>query len=128
MTEKYIDIADNWGVVVCYDLKRLDEYEMRQNMIVFGMRGSRLDEAVEVLLDRENTGMCISRSDIRMSLVFIGNATGTEQFWDTCIHEMYHVACAIGDYYNVPYDSEDFAWLMGYLMRKLVLLIGEPCV
>lgn len=128
MQTKYIDVNDKWGVVLCFDLKRLDEYEMRQSMMAFGMRGPALDDAVDVLLFHDNTGMCISRSDVRMSLVFIGNATGGDQWWDTVAHELLdHVKTAICLYYDVPFGSEDAAWLTGYLMRKAVRLLGEPC-
>lgn len=129
MKADYIDVDGYWGVILCHDLRRLDEYEIRQSMMAFGMRGDKIDEAVEVLLFQENSGMCVSREDIRMSLVFIGEATGGDQWWDTCAHEvLYHAACAIWDYYDVSYGSEEAAWTVGYLMRKAVQLLGEPCL
>lgn len=128
MNTGYIDVDDKWGVILCYDLHRLDEYEMRAAMMSFGMRGQSIDNAIDILLFHKNTGMCISRDDIRMSLVFISNATSGDQFWDTTAHEtLYHAACAIFDYYDVPYGSEDAAWTVGYLMRKAVQILGEPC-
>lgn len=128
MKTEYIDVDGYWGVVVCYDLHRLDEYEIRSHLMSFGMRGENIDNAVEVLLYHKNTGLCVSRDDIRMSLIFIGNATGGDQWWDTTAHELlYHAANAIWDYYDVPYGSEDAAWTVGYLMRKFVQLVGEPC-
>lgn len=96
--------------------------------MAFGMRGERIDRAIDVLLFHENTGMCISRPGIRMSLVFIGDADSPEQWWDTLAHEVLdHVKVDIASYYYVPWRSEDSAWLTGYLMRKLVRLYGEPC-
>ena len=129
MQTDYLDVAGKWGIVLCHDLRRLDEYEMRQSMMAFGMHGERIDRAIDVLLFHENTGMCVSRDDICMSLVFIGEATGGDQWWDTCAHEvLYHAACAIWDYYDVPYGSEEAAWTVGYLMRKAVQLLGVPCL
>ena len=127
MKTRYIDVDGAWGVVLCYDLKRLDEYEMRQAMMAFGLRGARLDKPIDVLLFHENTGMCISRDDVRMSLIYIGNATSEEQWWDTVSHELFHAQQAILDYYDVPNYTEDAAWTMGYLMRKTVEIVGEPC-
>ena len=128
MKTAYIDVDGAWGVVVCYDLQRLDEYAMRRYMMAFGMRGESLDHAIDVLLFHENTGMCVTSMDDRMSLIFIAPATENSQWWDTCAHELlYHAACAICDYYNVPYGSEDAAWLCGYLMRLAVREMGEPC-
>lgn len=65
-----------------------------------------------------NTGMSISRSDITMSVMFIGPATDREQFFDTLAHEIYHVQVAICNHYGVERDGEDAAWLQGYLMRE----------
>lgn len=129
MTLDYIDIKGKWGIIFCHDIKRLDEYEMRQSMMAFGLHGEELDDAIDVLLYEKNSGLCVTRPDIRMSLVFVGKATGGDQWWDSTAHEiLYHVACAIFDYYDVPYGSEDAAWTVGYLMRKIVQTIGEPCL
>ena len=128
MTTKYLDIKGKWGVVVCYDLKPLDEFEIRQLMMALGMHGQELDDAVETLLYQENSGICITSMRQRMSLVFIGEATSEDQWWDTLAHEILdHVKAAICEYYDVPFVSEDAAWLTGYLMRKVVQIIGEPC-
>lgn len=63
-----------------------------------------------------------------MTLVFIGKATGEDQWWDTLGHELLdHCQKAIVDYYDVPYVSEDSAWLTGYLMRKVIQHIAVPC-
>lgn len=42
-------------------------------------------------------------------------------------HELYHAQQAIIDHYGVRDYEEDAAWTMGYLMRKTVTLVGEPC-
>lgn len=128
MKTDYIDVDGSWGTILCYDLRRLDEYEMRASMMSFGIHGNEIEHAIDVLLYHEDTGMCISRDDIRMSLIFIGNSSSEEQMWDTISHELYHSACAICDYYHVSPNSEDFAWTVGYLMRKTVTILGEPCL
>lgn len=129
MTSEYIDIKGKWGIILSYDLRRLDEYEMRAMMMSFGMRGSDLDDAIDVLLYEENSGMCVSNAGLRMSLIFIGKATSKDQWWDTLAHEMLnHCQRAIVDYYGVDYVGEDSAWLTGYLMRKVVQKIGVPCL
>lgn len=123
MTQNYIDVDGCWGVVICYDLRRLDEYEIRQNLMSVGMRGTRIDEAVDVLLNEKNTGFCVSVPSKRMSVCFIGNTTSEDQFMDTLAHELYHVHNAISEYYAVSPDGEDAAWTMGFLMRQAVRMI-----
>ncbi len=126
MKTSYIDVAGEWGIVLCYDFGLLDADEMAAMMNAFGMEDVSIEEAVRILLG-VNTGMCVSRSDIRMSLVFIGSTSSEEQFWDTVVHELYHASCALCDYYDVAHDSEGFAWTIGYLVRKAVGLLAPPC-
>lgn len=128
MKSEYIDVDGYWGIVVCYDLQPLDEYEMRSQMMAFGMRGQNIEKAIDIVLYHDNSGMCVSSFSLRMSLVFVGNATSKEQWWDTLAHEVLdHAKVAICDYYDVSFHGEDAAWLTGYLMRNVVQLIGEPC-
>lgn len=128
MKAEYIDVRGHWGVVFCHDIHRLDEYKMRAMMMSFGMRGGELDRAIDVLLHEKNSGLCISNDGIEMSLVFIGRATSEEQHWDTVVHELFHVACAICDHYDIDHDGEDFAWTIGFLTREVVDKTAPPCL
>lgn len=79
-------------------------------------------------LSHPNSGYTLTDYAEKFSLVFIGNATGGDQWWDTTAHEaLYHAIYAIHEYYDIPFGSEDGAWLTGYVMRKAVQLLGEPC-
>ena len=127
MRTKYIDVDGKWGVVINYDFSEVDHREMSGIMDSFGMGVRQIRRSLGVL-STYNTGMSISRDDIRMSAIFISAASNAEQWWDTCTHELLHVWNAICDYYDVPKDSEDAAWTMGYLMRKTVEHVGTPCV
>lgn len=62
-----------------------------------------------------------------MSAIFISDATSTSEWWDTSLHELYHVSNAIIDYYGVSYESEDAAYLMGYLTKEFIEKVGNPC-
>lgn len=128
METNYIKFPnDKWGIVVLhnYDVDR-DYRELREIMLSFGLDKNKVDEAIDVLCDY-NTGMAISNIDLRMSVIFISKVTNASQFWDTALHEIFHVCTAIIDYYDIPYDSEDAAYLNGYITKELVELIGEPC-
>lgn len=125
MRTTYLDIEEAWGVVICYDLEQRDEAEMCRLMASLGVYDC--DEPLGVLLRHKNTGMCVTDMEKRMSLIFVGDATDSEQWWDTVTHELYHCQQAICEYYGVRSDSEDGAWTMGYLMRKTVEQIAPPC-
>jgi len=128
MKSKYIDVKGKWGIVVCYDLMRKDVREMRALMESVGLEDEEIDGYLRMLLYHKNKGLCISNMELAMSLVFIGEATSQDQWWDTLAHEILdHAKIAILDFYHVPLRSEDSAWLTGFLMRKVVQLIAPPC-
>ncbi len=126
MKTEYIDIDGKWGVVLCYDFDLMDADEIAATMDAFGSTEHKIRESMPILFGT-NTGMCISRDDLRMSIVYIGQASSEEQWWDTLQHELYHVATAVCEYYGVPHGGEDFAWTIGFLTRRAVKLLGYPC-
>ena len=128
MKSEYIDVKGKWGIVVCYDLMRKDVREMRALMESVGLEDEEIDGYLRMLLYQKNKGLCITNMELAMSLVFIGEATSEDQWWDTIAHEILdHAKIAILDFYHVPLRSEDSAWLTGFLMRKVVQLIAPPC-
>lgn len=128
MKSEYIDVKGKWGIVVCYDLMRKDVREMRALMEAVGLGDEEIDGYLRLLLYHKNKGLCITNMELKMSLVFVGEATSEDQRWDTIAHEILdHAKVAILDYYHVSLRGEDSAWLTGYLMRKVVQLIAPPC-
>lgn len=128
MKSEYIDVKGKWGIVVCYDLMRKDVRKMRALMEAVGLGDEEIDGYLRMLLYHKNKGLCITNMELAMSLVFVGEATSQDQWWDTIAHEILdHAKVAILDYYNVSLRGEDSAWLTGYLMRKVVQLIATPC-
>lgn len=127
MKTEYIEIPqDNWGIVIIYDYDDTDWYDLAAVMESFKLQPHKIEEALDVLSE-PNTGMTISRFDIRMSAMFISNATSEKQWYNTAFHECKHVADAILDYYGVRYDSEEAAYLTGFMAEQIIDLFGEPC-
>lgn len=129
MVTKYLDVPNQkWGVVVVFDYDVDYEYrDLRAIMMSFGLLDEYRIEKSMNILSEPNTGMTISNIELCMSVVFISKATDTSEWWDTSLHELYHVSNAIIDYYGVPYESEDAAYLMGYLTKEFIEQVGEPC-
>lgn len=127
MQTEYVDVRGKWGIVLCYDLDLDDDIDIMNYMMSLGSDEEGAYKAVNVLFGQENAGLCVTNMALRMSLIFIGDADSAEQWWDTLSHELYHAQQAIIECYNVPPDTEDAAWTMGYLMRKSVELVAPPC-
>ena len=126
MENKYIDVGNKWGVVVNYDYDLMDYDEMWAIMRSFGLTSKNANKALKIL-SNYNTGMAITNDDIMMSTIFISKASTPSEWWNTAIHELKHVADAIISYYDVEWDSEDAAYLTGYMTKKLVESVCEPC-
>jgi hypothetical protein len=128
MKQAYLKFPNNeWGVVVVFDFDVDLEYEeLQEQLRSFGMKQRNINKALNIL-SNYNTGMAVSNETLKMSAIYISDATSPSQFWDSCAHELAHVVTAIIDAYDVPYYSEDAAYLSGFLMRQLVEEIGEPC-
>ena len=124
MKQKYVDIDDAWGFLFIYDFDFLDADEMAAIMDSFGLSEHNIRKSMRILFGK-NSGMTISRDDLRMSVIFVGDATSVEQFADTIAHEIDHVQSAICEYYDVPYGSEDAAWTQGYIARQIMTAIKD---
>ena len=120
MKTYYVEIPrDKWGIVVICDFDMNDEYELASIMESFGMRRSRIEYSLSVLMS-PNSGLTISNDGVKMSAMFIGPATSKSQFLNSIAHENVHVASAITDYYGEPCAGESMAYLSGFLMQRII--------
>jgi hypothetical protein len=129
MKTEYIDVDGYWGIAICYgyDLSyKKDEDDIWGYLRSFGMRNKDAQRALNIL-SNYNTGLCVSNDSVRMSGIFISKATSSSEFWSTAIHEAKHTADAIIDYYGVDWRGEDSAYLTGYITKRMVELLGDPC-
>lgn len=129
MKTAYIDIPHSkWGVVIVYDYDvKYDYDELCEQMMSFGLSHYKAENALDILSDY-NTGMAISNETLKMSIVFVGDATSASEWYSTAIHEFIHVADSILDYYGETWQGEPSAYLVGYMTKELVELVGEPCL
>lgn len=90
MIKQNIDIEGYWNVIIIYN----------------------------AYLGYYNTGFTQTDYKKKISIVGISQSTSCGQFVNTLSHEINHVVAAICKYYNVDLDSEDAAYLTGYLTQK----------
>lgn len=126
MVTKYLEVGDNdWGVLVNYDFDTLDYDDIWAICKSFGMSDKSINKALRIL-SSYNTGMAVSSDDLRMSAIFISKATSPSEWWSSCLHELRHCAQAIIDYYGADWNEDD-AYLTGFLTKRAVEVLGEPC-
>lgn len=127
MKQFYIDVDKRWGVVVFTDFDVDKEYvELKAQMRSFGLSSKSADRALNIL-SNYNTGMAVSLPDLKMSAVYISKSTSSSEFYSTAIHEFIHVSDAILDWYGESWHGEPSAYLVGFLTKEFVELVGAPC-
>jgi hypothetical protein len=91
MIRQDIDIEGYWKVIVVYN----------------------------AFLGNEDTGFTYTDSTKRLSIVGISPTSSQEELLNTIVHEAKHVQSHICEYYNVPEDGEQAAYLIGYIVQKM---------
>lgn len=91
MIRQDIDIAGYWKIIVAYN----------------------------VYLGKLDTGFTYTNFNERKRIVGISRTSNQEQFLNTIVHEAKHVQSHICKFYNVDEDSEDAAYLIGYIIQKM---------
>lgn len=128
MKQTYIGFPkQEWGIAVVFDFDVDAEYDVLfEQMRSFGLSERNIRKSLDIL-SNYNTGMAVANDTLKMSAIYISNATSPSQWWDSALHELTHVTASIIRHYGVGYDTEETAYLVGYLTKELVELLGEPC-
>lgn len=119
MKKHYIDIVGKWAFVFAYDIEGKNLGEVGEWLEALGAVKREIFRAQEVLT-KENTGLTYSNPSQRMSVVCMAQQSDMGQWWNTAVHEFEHLKNAIMNYYHVEKDSEEEAYLLGYIVQKVV--------
>ena len=119
MIKSVIDVAGYWSIVLFVDVDydRFDIIESALTNIFAPI--SVIDEIYDKISYKYDSGVTFTNSDFRTSVVCINKTTSREELINTITHEADHIQDDICDYYNVPLDSEQAAYLIGYLVGKM---------
>lgn len=123
MIAQYIELGNRgWSILVYYNADYRDSFELEDSLKQIEASQKEIDKALDVLNDY-NTGFTFSNEDKKMSIVCISKAENEQQFLDTAIHEIKHVQSHICEYYDIDEDSEEAAYLIGYIARRMYRVI-----
>ena len=70
-------------------------------------------------LGSKDVGFTYTKFAKRKSIVGIARTSSQEEFLNTLVHEAKHVQSHICSYYNVPEDSEQAAYLIGFIIQRM---------
>lgn len=125
MVAQYIQLgARSWNLLVYYNVDPSDFIEVGDSLSQLECPDSEIQEIFETL-QYKNTGCTYSNTDYKMSIVCISSATNVGQFVSTAIHEAKHVQSHICEYYGIAEDSEDAAYLIGYIVKRMYNMLAK---
>ena len=119
MIRSVIDIDGYWSVVLFVDVD-YDRYDIIESALTDILAPiSIIDEIYDKISYKLNSGVTYSNPDFRTSIICINKTSDREELINTISHEADHVQDTICKYYNITLDSEDAAYLIGYLVGKM---------
>ena len=121
MEERTIKIG-RW--VVEFYFGEYDSDTLLDRLYDFGAGASIMRRAMDLMdSDMENTGFTFSNPYDKVALIAIGPTSSGEEFVNTLVHEVHHLAVAIASELGVDLESETPAYLAGDSARELAKVI-----
>lgn len=123
MAAQYIQLGNHgWNILVYYNVGVSDFAEIEDSLTQLDCPESDLINAFRVP-KHKNTGFTFTNTDYMMSVVCIGKATNSSQFVSTTVHEAKHVQSHICSYYGIKEGSEEAAYLIGYIVKRMYMMV-----
>ena len=123
MAAQYIQLGKRgWNILVYYNASIADAAELEDSLMQLDCPEEDIEKAIRVLRHK-NTGFTFSNTDYKMSIVCIGKTTNSSQFVSTVVHEAKHVQSHICSYYNIKEGSEEAAYLIGYIVKRMYVMV-----
>lgn len=123
MAAQYIQLGNKgWNILVYYNVHSSNFAEIEDSLQQLDCPKSDLTKALRVLRNY-NTGFTFTNTEYKMSIVCIGEATDSSQFVSTVVHEAKHVQSHICSYYDIKEGSEEAAYLIGYIVKRMYMMV-----
>lgn len=114
MTRRDLSVG-RWAVEFYFsDEEGYDEDILIDRMFDHGAGAPIIGRAMALIeKNAPNTGFTFSNPMDRVAIVAIGPTTSGEEFINTLVHELHHLAVAIADSLGIDLDSEAPAYIAG---------------
>lgn len=117
--EIYID-RYRWRVHCYYAVDTYYADEITERLIDVGCKGEFLSRAVSNLRSgRLNHGLCFSNPDMGESVMVIGLTSSADEFMNSLMHEVRHLANQICTACDISLQSEESCYLSGNIAREI---------
>ena len=119
MIKSTIDVDGYWRVILFVDVD-YDKFDIIESALTDILAPIKsIDDIYNRIAYKFDSGVTFTNSEFRTSVVCINKTTSREELINTISHEADHIQTAICKYYDVPLESEDAAYLIGYLVSEM---------
>lgn len=109
-----------WEVHVYYDTTPKDALEVISKIRRLGCSEYGISRTYEQLSSGiYNNGFTYTNRALKQSVVSLGRASSFEQFLNSFVHELHHLATHIGMTVGLDLEGEDICYLSGYIAQKM---------
>lgn len=108
----------DWWVMVYYRIEAFNLPEVKELLLASGCPESDVAEACDVLA-LPNTGFTFTNFGSHATVMLVSKTTGTEEMFDSIVHELKHLTEHISEYYGLDAKEELSAYLQGEVGRKM---------
>lgn len=120
MIKQQIILGDKqWKILVYYNISSKYVDEVINDLKDLKMSRYEISNSIDTLLNKTNTGMTYTNFEYHTTIVCISKSTSNDQFINTIIHEAKHVQSHICEYYSINEESEQAAYLIGYIVQQM---------
>ena len=119
MIRSVINIKDYWTIIIFININYDKFYIIENELLNINASYYTIDEIYDTISFKFNMAFAYTNPKLRTSIIGINKATDISELLDSIIHEIDHIQADICKYYTVPLNSEDAAYLIGYIVKLL---------
>ena len=113
-----------WTVDFLFAEKEYDIEEVLTFLYDMDADGYIMDECIDLMMRQaENTGFTYSDPMTHRALVVIGPTSSSEEFLNTLIHEIHHLAVSVAKDLGVDLEKETPAYIAGDAAMSLASIV-----
>lgn len=124
MIHRVLRVLD-WVVDFVFAVKGYDEEAILVFLYEFDASYSVMRRARKIMESGKNRGFTFANPVLKRAIVVVGPTTSGKEFIDSLVHEVHHLAVAIGKSIGYDLESEGPAYISGDAARALAHTICE---
>lgn len=112
-----------WKVIVYYNIDYDFYFHIDNDLKDIDVSGKTRSRIYHNMSKGKAKGVTITNPEYKTSVVLFNKHTRKLDYINTIVHETKHIQSDICKYYNINENSEDAAYLIGYLVEKIMMII-----